>query len=138
MNKLTEAESLRAEYLDLLKTMYGTCLTGIDKAKAHMVGSTLGLIVTQNTLLGALFFLEDTGIIAILVLVSLLTFWWFGKTEKEEAKHLEAMRIHEGNKKRAESIKREYFALIGKELRGSFTTAEISRRWNHCSRSVVY
>ena len=58
MEKLPEAEALRekfsevvalcVEYLDLMKTMYATCLMGLDKAKAHMVGTQFGFLVTQS------------------------------------------------------------------------------------------
>jgi hypothetical protein len=35
-----------------LKTMYATCLTGIDRAKAHMVGTQLGFLVTKSAFFG--------------------------------------------------------------------------------------
>ncbi len=80
MERPTEAEALRAEYLDLLKIMYGTCLTGFSRAKAHLDVSFLGMLVTQGALFGALFFLEDlddSAIVAILVIVVLAALWWF-------------------------------------------------------------
>jgi hypothetical protein len=92
MEKPAAAEALRVEYLDLVKTVCATCLTGLIRAKAHMVGMLLGFLVTQSALLGALFFLEDTGVVAVLVSVVLLTLWRFGKSAKEEAKHEEAWR----------------------------------------------
>jgi hypothetical protein len=130
MEKPTEAEALRAEYLELTKTMWVTCLKGIRRAKAHMVGTFLGMLVTQSALLGALYFLEDTAVIAILVIVVLLTIWWFGTTTKEEAIHEEVKIEYAAMEKKMKSIEREYFALTGTELRGTFTANEINQAFD--------
>jgi hypothetical protein len=85
MEKPTEAEALHVEYLDLLKTMYGTCLTGISRAKAHMDVSFFGMLVTQGALLGSIFFiqdLDDRAMVAILVIVVVATLWWFRTVNK--------------------------------------------------------
>jgi hypothetical protein len=94
MEKPADAEALRAEYLDLLKIMWVTCLKGIRRAKAHMVGTFLGMLVTQGALFAALFFVENldakaVAAVFVFVIVSLLTLWWFGTTTKEEAVHEE-------------------------------------------------
>jgi hypothetical protein len=65
MEKPTEAEALRVEYLDLLKIMYATCLTGFSRAKAYSDVSFFGMLVTQGALFGALFFVEDLGANAV-------------------------------------------------------------------------
>lgn len=130
MEKPTEAEALRAEYLDLLKIMYGTCLTGASRAKALLNVSPLGMLITQGALFGALFFLDDLDdrtIIAILVIVVLAALWWFRTANKELAKHEEVKRIHEENEKLLKSIEREYRDLTGTELRGTFTADEIQQ-----------
>jgi hypothetical protein len=54
MEKSTEAEALRVEYLELLKIMYGTCLTGIERAKACLVGTGIGGIVIRSHLINTL------------------------------------------------------------------------------------
>jgi hypothetical protein len=100
MKTPTEAEALRAEYLDLLKIMWVTCIKGIRRAKAHMVGTFLGMLVTQGTLFAALFFIEDLdakSVAAVIVIVSLLTLWWFGTTTKEEAVHEEVKDEYTGS-----------------------------------------
>jgi hypothetical protein len=130
MEKPTEAEALRVEYLDLLKTMYGTCLTGFRRAKAHMDVSFLGMLVIQGALLGAIFFIEDLddrAIVAILVIVVLATLWWFSTVNKELAVHEEVKHEYEAMEKRMKSIEREYMALTGTELRGTFTANEIQQ-----------
>jgi hypothetical protein len=130
MEKSPRAEALRAEYLDLLKTMYGTCLTGFSRAKAHLDVSFLGMLVTQGALFGALFFMEDlddSAIVAILVIVVLATLWWFRTINKELTKHEEVKLLHEENEKLLKSIEREYRDLTGTELRGTFTADEINQ-----------
>jgi hypothetical protein len=59
VEKPSEAEALRVEYLDLLKIMYATCLTGFNRAKAYLDVSFFGMLVTQGALFGALFYLDD-------------------------------------------------------------------------------
>jgi hypothetical protein len=130
MEKPAEAEALRVEYLDLHKTMYATCLTGLNKAKAHMAGTFLGMLVTQGALLGALFILEDKGVVAIFVIVVLLTLWWFSTFKKEIAVHEEMKRAYEAIGKRLSSIEREYLTLTGTEIRKTFTEAEIRQAFD--------
>lgn len=71
------------------------------------MGTFLGMVVTQSALLGALYFLEDTAIIAILVIVVLLTLWWLSTFTKEKAVHEEMKREYEALEKRMKSIERE-------------------------------
>jgi hypothetical protein len=128
MDKPTEAEALRAEYLELTKTMYATCLTGLDRAKAHMFGTFSGMLVTQGALFAALYFsdnLNTNAIVVVVVIVSLLTFWWSGTTTKEEAVHEGMKHEYEAQEERMKSIEREYMALTGTELRGTYTAEEI-------------
>jgi hypothetical protein len=127
MEKSAEAEALRVEYRDLSKTVYATCLTGLTRAKAHMVGTFLGMLVTQGAFLGALFFLEDTGVVVMFIIVGLLTLWWFSTFTKEKAIHEQMKREYETIEKRLKSIEREYFALTGTEIRETFTAAEIGQ-----------
>jgi hypothetical protein len=128
--KSSKADALRVEYLDNLKIVYTTCLTGLKKTKAHMVETMLGFLITQSALLGSLYFIENRGIVAILFLVVLLTFWWHRTTMKEVAKHKEAKDQHEAIRKRLESIEREYFALTGTDIRQTFTEAEVHQALN--------
>jgi hypothetical protein len=130
MEKPAEAEALRTEYLELHKTAFATCLTGLTKAKAHVTGTFLGMVVTQSALLGALYFLEDRGIIAILVIVVLLTLWWLSTFKKEKAAHEGMKREYDALEKRIKSIEREYQALTGTELRGTFTANEIQQAFD--------
>jgi hypothetical protein len=130
MEKPADAEALRAEYLELTKTMWVTCLKGIRRAKAHMVGTFLGMLVTQSALLGALYFLEDTAINAILVIVVLLTLWWLSTFTKEKAVHEGMKREYNALEKRMKSIEREYLALTGTELRGTFTATEVQQAFD--------
>jgi hypothetical protein len=125
MEKLTQAKVLRHEYLELMTVMFDTCLTGIDKAKAHMVGTLSGLIVTQCGLVAALLYLDGTAIIAMVLIVSALTLWWCGNTMKEWRKHKEMMSEYRAIDTRLESIKREYFALTGTDVHGTFTETEV-------------
>lgn len=130
MEKPADAEALRTEYLDLLKIMWVTCLTGIRRAKAHMDVSFLGMLVTQGALLGAIYFLEDLddrAIVAILVIVVVATLWWFSTVNKELSVHEEVKHEYEAMEKRMKSIEREYMALTGTELRGTFTANEIQQ-----------
>ncbi len=131
MEKPTEAEALRAEYLNLLKIMYGTCLTGFSRAKAHLNVSFLGMLISQGALFGAFFTMEDLddrAIVAILVIVAVLaTLWWFYIMHKELAKHEKVKLIHEENEKLLQSIEHEYMALTGTELRGTFTANEVQQ-----------
>jgi hypothetical protein len=129
MDKPTEAEALRDEYLDLWKIMYDTCLTGIKKVEAHMVGSMLECIVTQSALLAALLFLEVRGIVVIFIAVVLLTFWWFNKSQKEWAKHEEVDGTYKEMEQRLKSIEREYLALTGTDIRQTFTEIEMHKAY---------
>jgi hypothetical protein len=125
MEKPTEAEALRIEYLELMKTFYDTCLTGLNKAKAHMAGTLLGMLVTQSALLGALLFLEGNGVVVILVAVGALTYWWFRRSRKEWAKHKEMKGVYEKLEMRKTSIERKYFDLTGVDIQQTFTEAEV-------------
>jgi hypothetical protein len=125
-----QVEKLRAEYLDLLRILYGTGLTGFKRAKALLDVSFLGMLITQGALFGALFFMEDlndSAIVAILVIVVLAAFWWFRTVNKELAKHEEVKRIHTENEKLLKEIEREYLALTGTQLRGTFTANEVNK-----------
>jgi hypothetical protein len=128
--EIFKADALRVEYLDNLKIVYTTCLTGLKKTKAHMVGTMLGFFVIQSALLGSLYFIENRGIIAILFLVVLLTLWWYRTTTKEVAKHKEAKDQYEAIGKRLESIEREYFALTGTDIRQTFTETEVHQAFD--------
>lgn len=138
MEKPTEAEALRIEYLDLLKTIYATCLTGLTRAKAHMVGTSLGFLITQCALLGALFFLGDMGVVAILVIVVLLTLWWFSTFTKEKAIHEEMKRENEAMKKRLKSIEREYSILTGTDIRQTLQVQRFTGPSMNCSKSAAH
>lgn len=64
--------------------MYGTALTGFNRAKAYIDVSFLGMLITQGALFGALFFvdnLEQGAVVAILIIVSLAVLWWFPHRE---------------------------------------------------------
>jgi hypothetical protein len=124
MEKPTEADALRTEYLSLLKTMYATSLTGFFRAKAFLVGNFAAGLVLNGALFGALF-LEDKGAVVMLVLVVAVAFWWFRKFMKEDAKHREVVQIQEADKKRLKDIEREYFALTGTEVREALSKVEV-------------
>jgi hypothetical protein len=133
MEKSADAEALCVEYLQLMKIMYATCLTGFKRAKAHLDVSFLGMLVTQGALIGALYFvddLEERAIIAILIIVVLATLWWFSTLNKEVAKHEEVKREYEAMEKRLKSIEREYLALTGTEIRGSFADTEVHQAFD--------
>jgi hypothetical protein len=95
-----------------------------------MVGTSLGFLITQCALLGALFFLEDMGVVAILVIVVLLTLWWFSTFTKEKAIHEEMKRENEAMEKRLKSIEREYSILTGTDIRQTFTGTEVHRAFD--------
>jgi NADH:ubiquinone oxidoreductase subunit 4 (subunit M) len=54
-----QVEKLRAEYLDLLKIMYGSCLTGCKRAMAYSSVSFFGMLITQGALLGAMYLVNE-------------------------------------------------------------------------------
>lgn len=95
-----------------------------------MVGKMLGFFITQSALLGSLSFIENRGIVAILFLVVLLTFWWHRTTTKEVAKYKEVKDQYEAIGKRLESIEREYFALTGTDIRQTFTETEVHQAFD--------
>jgi hypothetical protein len=53
--------------------------------------------------------------------------WWFHKMNKELATHEEVKRIHAENEKLLQEIEREYLALTGTQLRGTFTAYEVNK-----------
>jgi hypothetical protein len=124
MEKATEAEALRFEYLDLLKTNYKTSLTGLNRAKGLMAGNLAALLVTQSALVGALF-LVDEGAVTILALVVAVALWWFWKCSKELKKHEAVKREYEEMDTRLKSIERQYFALTGTEIREALSKTEV-------------
>jgi hypothetical protein len=128
MEQSTDAKALRDEYLELLAIMYGTALTGFNRAKSYIDVSFLGMLITQGALFGALFFVDDLdqgAVVSILIIVSLAVLWWFGKCNKEFAIHEEVKREYETMEKRLASLEREYKALTGTELRGTLTAKEV-------------
>ena len=132
MKQSTKAEMLRNEYLDHMARMYGTALTGFERAKSYLDVSFLGMIVTQGALFGALFFLNDLdqrAVIAILMIVVAAAFWWFFTVNKELSKHEDMKRANEALKKKMADIEQEYYALTKTELRGTFTAREIQEKF---------
>jgi hypothetical protein len=130
MEKLSEADALRMEYLDIIQTVCGTCITGLRRAKAHMVGTFLGMLITMSAFFGALIFLEGVVMIATIVVAVLLTLWWMGTTRKEVAVHEDMKGTYEAMEKRLENIAREYSALTGTDIRDTFTTPEIQQAFD--------
>ena len=132
MEQSTKAEALRNEYLDHMARMYGTALTGLERAKSYHAVSFLGMIVTQGALFGALFFLDDLdqrAVIAILMIVVAAAFWWFSTVNKELSKHEDMKRANETLEKEMNDIEQEYYALTKTELRGTFTAREIHEKF---------
>jgi hypothetical protein len=130
MEKSPRTEALRAEYLELMKTWYDTCLAGIDRAKAQFVGLNAGGIVINSAIMGAVMFLEGDAQVAMLLIAVALSVWWIRSDMVENAKHKEAMRVYDEIGKRRSSIEHEYLALTDTELRGTFTAAEIHRAFD--------
>ena len=130
MEKLPEAEALRVEYLDLMKTTYGTSFIGLRRAKAHIVSTQLGFLVTMSAFYGALFFLEGAAMITTIIVSVLLTLWWVGKTMKEWVKNKRVMCEYEVIEKKAASIQCKYFALTGTDIRDALTQPEIEQAFN--------
>ncbi len=55
---------------------------------------------------------------------------WFSTVNKELAVHEEVKHEYEAMEERVKSIEREYVALTGTELRGTFTANEINQAFD--------
>lgn len=112
-----EAETLLVEYMDVYKKAHATAMEGLNRARANLVGTHLGSVVTMSAYFGALFFLEGVAMVGVLLACTLLTLWWCGgKSAKEHAKHEQLDCEFEALKETMERIKREFYSLTGTEI----------------------
>jgi hypothetical protein len=132
MEQSSRAAALRSEYVELLARMYGTALTGFERAKAYHAVTFFGMIITQSALFGALYFLDtldEMAVTAILTIVVLSALWWFYTIHKELSRHEDMKRANEALEKKMADIEQEYVALTKTQLRGTFTAREIHEKF---------
>jgi hypothetical protein len=111
-----EAETLLVKYVETHNKMYGMLIEGRNRARAQLVGTQVGFVVTMSAYFGAWYFLEGGAMVAVAVSAVLLTLWWYSGSVKEWKKHEQAMCECDALEKTRYRIQGEFSSLTGVDI----------------------
>jgi hypothetical protein len=125
--KYSEAVSLPAQYLELAKEVYVSCLDGLKMTNELMNRLAYGTLVMFSTYFGAIFLLEGYALAAVLGATVALTVWWLVHHHKEWKKNTAMLDECKVIDERMEGIARRYRELTGTDIRDEVTAVEVRK-----------